>query len=1410
MKKRLTVVLIALNLGINHLLAGYTVPESGKVYRIHNVKYEKVIGEDAIARQVTSVDATDNSDFSQLWVISASGNGYLIQNAYSGQYLSHCSQQSSEIYPTTDTQTKMNLTKVSETKYAIGQGVGQYLHLDNGNNIARWWDKDTDPSQWQFEEVSVSNEAISLQQAAFKKLYAEYLDKLTLMENLEEYNAQLPTFFVDNACTELSPTYKGMSDQDLRVAMSMLPTPLQNLAIKIKNQEWGHREQEFRIRSYKAYSDADYWAEKLYTKKYSRINNPTGIYGRAGDVLYIFVDNDITEGATLQAEIICGSAIQGTAYNLKKGLNMIPTPKDYSNVFIQYIGETSLESSTLITDYPKLKIHIEEGVVNGFWDKEEHNDEDWVDMMTNLATADMFQVKGERIMFHMSKYYMNKFCPNTISDAIGWWDDMTRWQQDMLGIEDVRLTKFNNLGCAISLTSGYQSATHYRTQYLDSYIGNLLPYENMMSNADNCWGPAHENGHVHQAAIQSVGTSEVSNNFFSNLTLFKLGRYTSRGSSNDVIFADYVSHKPYILRDGASTMRSFWQLYLYFHEAKADTTFYPRVLQAMRATPLKARNPKYYANHVYGNEDLLLFAKVCCDVAQMDLSEFFRFWGYLEITNEQHIGDYGDFYLTTRESDVKEFLDHASQYPKAPSIIFIEDRIKAEPRTDGIKGDKLHHLSAVRVGEAGDVGHYTDFKDTSIKAEGYIYDKNGATIQLSGGTGAVGFKVYTKEDYQLITASNRLKFNIPEAYKMHDLIVVAAQADGTDVTIKSRAEGGSESEQLAILKESLSIANEYAQRSDDTGTKIGFFYPEATTTLKELIEKANYVIEYEDQSEKTYGAWAMQLNSVISALYLNHEARISIVSNCYYSLGVSNKPNQNIDNANAGLKTVKNQEEGTPLSMQWKFVNAETEGTYYIQHRVSGNYISEVTNGKRVKAEASSTANAVAFILVPDSPGDFFIQAANDETLRLYSTNQNQNYQVCAGNQTGASAKWNILLTDNMLSLPEISTEEKVVIYYMMRIDNGEYAYSYLPKSRDKGRIATAMYGSSEDMDFWFYFKQGSEEGKYTIHNFSTGKTITKSENKLYIDRDAETVPEFTIALNEQGTGFVIADEEGEWLMKLGNSTELAEISAEESTTWKLQRSRTISLANEPITSLTINKTEATLYEGDRLELTVETAPVYATDHTVTWSSSNEKVATVDANGKVTAIVAGSATITATANDGSGLKATCKLTVKRNVLTSLTISKSQATITQGETITLSVKTAPTSAPDHSVTWTSSDEKVATVDADGKVTAIAEGNTTITATANDGSGLKAICNIKVEASNMAVTSTKTEYNIDCRGGVITIDGLTRGYTVSVYNMVGKQIATTVATGSRVIISTSLDKGSIMIISMGTHCVKMQMK
>ena len=180
------------------------------------------------------------------------------------------------------------------------------------------------------------------------------------------------------------------------------------------------------------------------------------------------------------------------------------------------------------------------------------------------------------------------------------------------------------------------------------------------------------------------------------------------------------------------------------------------------------------------------------------------------------------------------------------------------------------------------------------------------------------------------------------------------------------------------------------------------------------------------------------------------------------------------------------------------------------------------------------------------------------------------------------------------------------------------------------------------------------------------------------------------------------------------------------------------------VAKITLNKTTASVGKGKTMQLTATVTPTNATNKAVTWKSSNTKIATVSSTGKVTAKAAGTVTITCTAKDGSGKKATCKVTVtepkppvKPTVkVTKVTLNKKAATLSPKETLTLRATVTPTNATNKAVTWKSSNTKIATVSSTGRVTAKSAGTVTITCTAKDGSGKKATCKITVYNNTQA--------------------------------------------------------------------------
>lgn len=160
--------------------------------------------------------------------------------------------------------------------------------------------------------------------------------------------------------------------------------------------------------------------------------------------------------------------------------------------------------------------------------------------------------------------------------------------------------------------------------------------------------------------------------------------------------------------------------------------------------------------------------------------------------------------------------------------------------------------------------------------------------------------------------------------------------------------------------------------------------------------------------------------------------------------------------------------------------------------------------------------------------------------------------------------------------------------------------------------------------------------------------------------------------------------------------------------------------------TLHISSTNSTVAKGNKLSLQVAILPSNATTKSVLWSSSNTSVATVDKDGVVTGVNAGTVTITATAKDGSGKTDTYEITVTNSV-TNITLNKTSLTLLPGATSTLTVTYTPTDATNRSVTWSSGNTSVATVSG-GVVTAKGAGTATITAKTTNGK--TATCSVHV--------------------------------------------------------------------------------
>lgn len=165
------------------------------------------------------------------------------------------------------------------------------------------------------------------------------------------------------------------------------------------------------------------------------------------------------------------------------------------------------------------------------------------------------------------------------------------------------------------------------------------------------------------------------------------------------------------------------------------------------------------------------------------------------------------------------------------------------------------------------------------------------------------------------------------------------------------------------------------------------------------------------------------------------------------------------------------------------------------------------------------------------------------------------------------------------------------------------------------------------------------------------------------------------------------------------------------------------------VAEIALNRINGTMIKGRTSQLTYSIYPDNATYPEVTWSTTNKKVVTVDKTGKLKAVGAGKAIIVCRSVDNPRVLAKCTITVVVKT-TGVTLSHKAASLYEGYSGKLTATVSPKDATDKSVKWTSSDKKIATVDSNGKITAIRPGKVVITCKTNNG-GYTAKCTITVK-------------------------------------------------------------------------------
>ena len=571
---------------------------------------------------------------------------------------------------------------------------------------------------------------------------------------------QLLTVFTDITCSEIKP--------------DALPEFFIQTASALKDDSYNKWEKEFRIREYCPYSSADEWADKLMTRKYGDLDNPTGIYVNEGDEVVVLVGD--THGQSISIQNIgeetskgyAQTSVNGDIYPLKEGVNKL-TAKQTGMLFVMY--NTNIQNP----DAQPIKIHIPlgGGKVCGFFSLKEHQTNEKYKELIDKADYKYFCVIGNAIILYFHHKQLKAAVPYDILSSIELWDNMIQWQQELMGIEDVHPKQMNNHIFAISPEGGYMWASEGRIGFVYTVLGDILRKSYLMASR-NSWGPAHEIGHVHQGAINWASTTESSNNLFSNYTIYKFGQNCSRGTELAVpeyaanvkkatlVFRRCVENKAwcdfgtdYQGEDPEMHARMNWQLWNYYHRCGYNPQFFPTLFKLMRENRVSTQDP---------GENQMMYARMACRAANENLTDFFERWGFF-VPISMKVNQYATYNYIVTDAMIKETKEFMKQFP-APkhAFYYLEDRKKGDPGLDTTPPD---------------VGYFTQFAEDMKITKQITYTISGHQVNVQNGEQAVAFEI--KENDNLKYFGTSFQFEIPNTISPDRVKLYAVQADGVRI-----------------------------------------------------------------------------------------------------------------------------------------------------------------------------------------------------------------------------------------------------------------------------------------------------------------------------------------------------------------------------------------------------------------------------------------------------------------------------------------------------------------------------------------------------------------------------------------------------------------------------------------------------
>lgn len=1002
--------------------------EDGKVYNFVNVANSNssmaISGFDDV-----SITTTNTSDYVQLWyAIVNEDETYSLRNMSDGRYLRSSNSTSARwtMVESIDDNCKFHCYSTSDghTLRASNTSDGyHYMHYGAGQGKVVCWSSDAEATHWIIQQKDMSEEDIL-------NNWKNISEMEQIVEKAESYQQTLDLIFADKACIQLNAEYSSMSDEDLAADenYARLPATLQNMVMKVKHGNWNEANadankqawdseyaQRFRVQLYEPYNEPEAAAKALGINAHTNLNNPTGIYVSGRQLLYIMVEGEIKDGASLYLSTWTGHGKPGK-YNegveLKEGLNIVPQHTANSAMCINYVVHTFDSQKKgadarlrKLSDYEPLKIHIEGGHITGYYNKvgdalwgEGDDAADWDYYATRANQTDL-TILGKYITLqfplndedtegnHGMNYYLTG--KGNVKDIIDEWDNVMLWERMLMGLpskeeyDKANATYNSPYSDCNEVFSFTGTDTEYPSDYADYYNlhglsfgvgGNSYMYgswdhcgyhyntmesviQNLPREAGVHWGPGHEIGHQHQGPLNMRGLTEVTNNLFSNVVLWFYGETTSRYNGTEGALNNALA--TYNSEDGDFFSNNIWvqthmyyKLFLYYHVLGRNTAFYPRLYEMLR------RDPMTIEENQDGSKCLLHFYKKCCEASGEDLTEFFRAHGFFKVMKDRFVGDYRNANYNMTQEQIDSAIEEVKSkgYPVNTAVLFINDATNDTLKSH--KGDNLEQYGETTL--CAEVGAYSSFAEGEDAGD-YTFKLNGNSVTLEG-TGGVGFAIYNP-DGEIIAFSDKKTFNVNAEtaglLNTGQAVVKILNKDNSEATAKDVFDGNNRTTQHATLGELLDCVKNILDYADETGKKAGYYKLDMINGLAAAYENAKTA--YDNRQSADYAATYRALLAEYTALQTNGYAKTGIVKG--YAYQVRNRAYGDLSmSINSDNKVICESIADTD-AQKWYFEATDTEGAYYLKNKKSQNYAKGISRSIQLDAGATGTDEAEKYTL---------------------------------------------------------------------------------------------------------------------------------------------------------------------------------------------------------------------------------------------------------------------------------------------------------------------------------------------------------------------------------------------------------------------------------------------------------------